>query len=291
MHRAFDDARTHSERELLELGLNAYDVENIQRLLSALLYPTGILRAEPHILAQNEKGQSGLWAFGISGDYPILLVRIRDGESPLLREALQAFTYWRSHHVTINLVILNDQDTGYALDLHNAIQRNINRMGVEDMLNQRHGIFVLRSDQIQQAEKILLETVAGVILDEKNGTLAEHAQRLNIQTVRLPQFTASLSPTTDPVSTPQLPLPDDLQNDNGLGGFSRDGREYIIHLKPGQHTPHPWVNVIANAQFGFLVSETGSGSTWAENSGENRLTPWRNDPVTDMPGEAHLPAR
>ena len=74
--------------------------------------------------------------------------------------------------------------------------------------------------------------------------------------------------------------------DNGLGGFSRDGREYVIHLKPGQHTPHPWVNVIANPQFGFLVSEAGSGCTWAENSGENRLTPWRNDPVTDMPGEA-----
>ena len=125
IHRAFDEARAHSERELLELGLNAYAVENIQRLLSALLYPAGVLRAAPHILAQNEKGQSGLWAFGISGDYPILLVRIRDGESPLLLEALQAFTYWRNHHVTVNLVILNEQDTGYALDLHNTIQRQI----------------------------------------------------------------------------------------------------------------------------------------------------------------------
>ena len=122
IHRAFDDARARSERELLELGLNAYAVENIQRLLSALLYPAGTLRAAPHILAQNEKGQSGLWAFGISGDYPILLVRVRDGESSLLYEALQAFTYWRSHHVTVNLVILNDQDTGYALDLHNSIR-------------------------------------------------------------------------------------------------------------------------------------------------------------------------
>ncbi len=74
--------------------------------------------------------------------------------------------------------------------------------------------------------------------------------------------------------------------DNGLGGFSRDGKEYVIHLKPGEHTPHPWVNVIANPQFGFLVSEAGSGCTWAVNSGENRLTPWRNDPVTDLPGEA-----
>ncbi len=129
IYRAFDDARARSEGELLELGLNASAVENIQRLLSALLYPTGTLRPAPHLLAQNEKGQSGLWAFGISGDYPILLVRIRDGESPLLPEALQAFIYWRSHHVTVNLVILNDQDTGYALDLHNAILRQIQRHG------------------------------------------------------------------------------------------------------------------------------------------------------------------
>ena len=286
IYHAFDNARAHSERELLEQGLDAPSVENIQRLLSALLYPAGALRAAPHILAQNEKGQSGLWAFGISGDYPILLVRIRDGESPLLIEALQAFIYWRSHHVTVNLVILNEQDTGYALDLHNAIQRQIRRMGAEASLNQRDGIFVLRTDQLQPADKILLETVAGVILDEKSGTLAEHALRLTAPSTRLPEFTPSLSPALDPEPTPPLQLPGDLLLDNGLGGFSRDGREYVIHLQPGQHTPHPWVNVIANPQFGFLVSEAGSGPTWAGNSGENRLTPWRNDPVTDMPGEA-----
>ena len=286
IYRAFNDARAHSERELIEQGLNAYAVENIQLLLSALLYPVGTLRAKPHILAQNVKGQSGLWAFGISGDFPILLLRIRDGESPLLDEALQAFAYWRSRHITVNLIILNDQDTGYALDLHNAIHRKLRLMGADGSLNQRDGIFILRTDQLQPADKILFETVAGVILDEKDGTLAEHAQRLTLQPTRLPNFTPSLYPTTDPEPTPALTLPTGLQMENGLGGFSHDGREYVIHLKAGQHTPHPWVNVIANSQFGFLVSETGFGCTWAENSGENRLTPWRNDPVTDMPGEA-----
>lgn len=286
IHSAFDEVRARSERELLEIGLNAYAIENIQRLYSALIYPVGTLRAAPHILAQNIKGQSDLWAFGISGDYPILLVRVRDGESPLLREALQAFTYWRSRHATVNLVIFNDQDTGYALDLHNAIQRKIRRMGADASLNQRDGIFVLRTDQLSQADRILFETVAGVILDEKGGTLAEHALRLTAQPTRLPQFIASFSPTLDPEPTASLQLPDDLLSENGLGGFSSDGREYVIHLKPGQYTPHPWVNVIANPQFGFLVSESGSACTWAENSGENRLTPWRNDPVTDMPGEA-----
>jgi cyclic beta-1,2-glucan synthetase len=123
-------------------------------------------------------------------------------------------------------------------------------------------------------------------LDEKNGTLAEHARRLTAQPTRLPAFTPSLAPNRDPEATPPLQIPGDLQMDNGLGGFSRNGEEYVIHLQPGQRTPHPWVNVIANPQFGFLVSEAGSGPSWAGNSGENRLTPWRNDPVTDLPGEA-----
>ncbi len=286
IYHAFHDARTNGEREVLENELNSHAIENIQRLLSALIHPSGNLRALPHVLAQNMKGQSGLWAFGISGDFPILMVRVRDGDSALLREALQAFNYWHSHHTTVNLLILNDQDTGYALDLHNAIQRKIRDMGAEAFLNQREGIFVLRTDQLQQADKILFETMAGVILDEKRGTLADHALRLTTSPVRLPQFIATLSPTHDPEPTPPLPLPADLLMDNGLGGFSPDGREYVIHLKPGQHTPHPWVNVIANSQFGFLVSESGAACTWAVNSGENRLTPWRNDPVTDMPGEA-----
>jgi cyclic beta-1,2-glucan synthetase len=286
VYHAFYEANARGEEEMLELDLNSNAVENIQRLLSALLYPVGILRAAPHILAQNEKGQSGLWVFGISGDHPILLVHIRNGESPLLSEALQAYKYWRNRHITVNLVILNEQDTGYGLDLQNSIQRQVVRMGAEDCLNQRDGIFMLRADQLQQADKLLLETVAGVILDESSGTLAEHAQRLTAQPTRLPGFTPSLSPRRDPEPTPPLQLPGDLVMDNGLGGFSRDGREYIIHLQPGKHTPRPWVNIIANPKFGFLVSEAGSGFTWAENSSENRLTPWRNDPVTDMPGEA-----
>jgi cyclic beta-1,2-glucan synthetase len=286
INRAFDEARTHSERELIELGLNAFNVEIIQRLLAALLYPIETLRAAPHLLAKNEKGQSGLWGYGISGDLPILLVHVRDGDSPLLIEALIAYAYWRNRHIKVNLVILNDQDTGYALDLHNTIYRQIVRLGAEIWMNQRDGIFLLRTDQLQEADKILLETVAGVLLDEKNGTLADHANRLTEQPIRLPGFTPSLSQARDLEATPTLVRPTGLLMDNGLGGFSADGKEYVIYLQPGQHTPHPWVNVIANPQFGFLVSEAGAGCTWVENSGENRLTPWRNDPLTDLPGEA-----
>jgi len=286
INRAFDEARINSEKEMIELGLNSNSIELIQQLLSALLYTANPLRATPDILAKNLKGQPSLWAYGISGDYPILLLHVTDGNRPLLQETLQAFLYWRNRHININLVILNDQDTGYNMDLHNVINRSISLIGASEWINQRNGIFVLRTDQISYTDIILFETVAGVILDDKMGSLVDHARRLTKKPLRLPIFTPALPVAKDPESTPTLARPIDLLMDNGLGGFSPDGKEYVIYLKPGQHTPQPWINVIANPNFGFLVSESGSGCTWAENSGENRLTPWRNDPVTDMPGEA-----
>jgi cyclic beta-1,2-glucan synthetase len=286
INRAFDEARIRSEKEMIELGLNASNIENIQQILSALIYPANPLRANPDTLAKNVKGQSDLWAYGISGDHPILVLRVTDGNSSLLQETLQAFLYWRNRHININLVILNDQDTGYTMDLNNAITRSITLIGAAEWLNQRDGIFLLRTDQISNADIRLFESVARVILDDKMGTLAEHARRLTHKPLRLPRFTPSLRATKDHEPTKPLERPLDLLMDNGLGGFSPDGKEYVIYLKPGQHTPRPWINVVANPNFGFLVSEAGSGCTWAENSGENRLTPWRNDPVTDMPGEA-----
>jgi cellobiose phosphorylase len=157
INRAFDEACAENEMELFGKVESRY--VKISSVLSVLLYPAETLRLAPHLLAKNEQGQSGLWSYGISGDLPIMLVHLCDGESPLLVEALQAHAYWRNRHLKVNLVILNDQDTGYALDLHNAIYRQIVHQGAK-MDECRDGIFLLRTDQLQEADKILLETVA-----------------------------------------------------------------------------------------------------------------------------------
>ncbi len=285
INREFEEARIRSEEELADMGTAASELASIQQVLSAMLYTSGALRANPQVLEKNVKGQSGLWAYGISGDFPILLVHLADGENPLLLDALQAFMYWKNRKVKVNLVILNDQDTGYTMDLHNEILRQIDRLKADIWLNHREGIFLLRTDQVPEADRILLETVAGVILDPQKGSLSEQVKNLSIAPTRLPAFTSAISPANDPEETTSLERPTGLIFDNGTGGFSPDGKEYIIFLKPGQNTPHPWVNVIANPDFGFLVSESGSGYTWALNSGENRLTPWKNDPLLDQPGE------
>jgi len=284
--RAFDEAQARCETELAQLGLNSAGVEHIQQLLSALMYPTAALRASPETLTRNVMGQDGLWAYGISGDYPILLVRVHDAESTVLWDCLQAYMYWRNRHLTTNLVVLNCQDSGYAQDLHDHILKQIGRVGADARLNQRDGIFVVHADQLREPSLVLLETVARAIVDDTLGSLAQQLARASQQPARLPEFVPTLSGATDPEPTPMLDRPSQLIMDNGVGGFSEDGDEYVVYLPPGQRTPHPWINVIANPRCGFLVSEAGSSCTWAENSGENRLTPWNNDPVCDIPGEA-----
>lgn len=93
-----------------------------------------------------------------------------------------------------------------------------------------------------------------------------------------------------PCAAAPLPQPA-LQFANGYGGFSADGTEYVIQL-PHQGEagltlpPMPWTNVLANPQCGLLVSEKGAGAMWAGNSREHRLTPWRNDPISDAHDDA-----
>jgi len=283
--RSLSDARTHSEKEIALLKITSKEIERYLKLLSPLIYPSSTLRANPTVLASNTLGQPGLWTFSISGDYPILLLRLKDDEHlALLSEVLQAYTFWRRRGLTIDVAILNQRATGYDEDLQGKIFRLLNRTANADRINKRGGIFMLREDQMNEAERILLQTAARVILDGEAGSLGEQLSRLDANLVRLPRFVPVEAPT--PERTTPVPRPEDLLFDNEFGGFTPDGREYVIYLAAGQWTPAPWVNVIATPEFGCVVSESGLGCTWAHNSGENRLTPWRNDPVSDPPAEA-----
>ncbi len=289
--RTFEQARARSEAELRDMAAGSADVERFGRLLAPLLYPHPRLRAAPETLASSRKGQSALWPHAISGDYPILLVRVGEREeTALIREVLQAHAYWRVRRLRIDLVLLNTKDAGYAQELADQIHSLIVRNGSQEWINRRGGIFVLRQEQLDQETLTLLETVARVILDGSRGALESQLADIWQLPTYLPAFApagrAFEAPEPEPVTRPA-----ELHFDNGFGGFTSDGKEYVIYLegdrrRPEHWTPAPWINVIANPEFGFLVSEAGLGYTWAANSGENRLTPWRNDPVSDPPAEA-----
>lgn len=287
VRHAFNQSAKEAEREMGQLGLTSAHLERIEKLLSALFYSSPALRAAPGMLMANTLGQPSLWSFAISGDYPILLVRLlREGSLQLLTELLQAHTYWRRRGLKIDLVIINRRETSYDENLTGQIHRLLTQTGSDSWLNKRGGIFMLREDSLSAAENILLVTAARAMLDDDAGLLDEQLKKLDRQPVRLPHFIAIHEPDEPADVSEWIERPSGLLFENGLGGFSPDGREYQIYLQPGQWAPAPWINVIANPDFGFLVSNNGLGCTWAQNSGENRLTPWHNDPVSDTPSEA-----
>ncbi|MHB1308800.1 MAG: GH36-type glycosyl hydrolase domain-containing protein, partial [Limisphaerales bacterium] len=284
--RALDLAWTHSQVTLRYLDASEAEAQLFAGVAGALIYAHSARRAAPGVLLHNRRGQSALWSYGISGDTPIVLLRISDAARiEIVHQLIRAHSYWRMKGLAVELVILNEDTSVYRQPLHDQIISLI-ASGIEaQMLDQPGGIFVRRLEQVSREDRTLLQSVARLVLADELGTLAEQLERPGSPEPMVPPLTPSRSPFRD---SPELspPPPRELVFHNGLGGFTPDGREYVITLTPDRMTPAPWVNVIANPYFGTVVSEAGGAYTWVENSHEFRLTPWHNDPVTDETGEA-----
>jgi cyclic beta-1,2-glucan synthetase len=300
--RAYHHSNIAAQTRLGQQEITSSMFRNIMQILSALLYPFKAIRASAEMLASNRLGQSGLWRFGISGDFPILFVQLDDPQQiDLVADLLQVHKYLRSRRVKMDLVILNGQRTDYGAELNSSLYHLVTKMNGEDQLNQRGGIFILNGDHISVEEYTLLQTASRLVFDGSMGSLEDQLPGYSFSVHHLPALIPTLPAGNDLVVEPSVTDSamfgkEELQFDNGFGGFSADGREYIINWDAGflneketevrKTTPAPWVNVIGYPHFGFLVSESGSQCTWALNSGENRLTPWANDPVCDPTGEA-----
>ncbi len=282
--RAFDLAWTHSQVTLHQLDATEAEAQLYGRLSAALIYADSARRANPSVLRSNRRGQSGLWSYGISGDAPLVLLRISDSAKiEIVRQLIRAHSYWRMKGLTVELVILNEDVSVYNQPLQDQIISLI-ASGIEaQMLDKPGGIFVRRLEQIPNDDRVLLLSAARIVLDDEKGTLTEQLEHRSVLEPSVPILTPSRSRSVDP---PAVLSQRELIFHNGFGGFTRDGHEYVITLQPGQMTPAPWVNVLANPYFGTVVSECGSAYTWVENAHEFRLTPWSNDPVQDTTGEA-----
>jgi cyclic beta-1,2-glucan synthetase len=281
--RAFDMAWSHSQIILRLLNAIEADTQIYGRLAGAMIYAHARRRANSSVIAGNRLGPRGLWRFGISGDLPILLVRIGNiKRMDRITEALRAHAYWRMKGLTSDMVIINEDFSGYRATLNDAIMGAITSGPDASLLDKPGGVFVCRIEQLSEDDHILLQTMARVVLTDTAETLSEQVDH-RMTPKRLP---AAFRPTQSPRSSVPAKLPPhDRIHFNGLGGFTPDGREYVITLEPGQTTPAPWVNVIASPHIGTVVSESGGMYTWAGNAHEFRLTPWHNDPVTDAGGE------
>jgi cyclic beta-1,2-glucan synthetase len=287
--RAFELAWAHSQVQLRHLRLSAEEIQLYGRLAAHVVYAGSALRAPAEVLAANRQGQAGLWRHGVSGDRPIVLVRVAEPEElDIVRQLLQAHAFWRLHGLQVDLVILNEHPTSYLEEVQQQIQNLIRASDSHGLVDQSGGVFARKAANISDEDRVLLLTAARVVVSGDRGSLAvqvEGRERPLPLPPRLPASGGRRPPTTASEGS-LAPLADDLLFDNGAGGFMPDGREYVIRIENRALPPAPWINVLANESFGCLVSESGSGYTWAANSQMNRLTPWSNDPVSDPPGEA-----
>ena len=284
--RALSLAWTQTQVQLHHLGIGTDEAQLFQRLANAVLYSDAALRPSPETLEPGTLERASLWAHGISGDLPIVLACIDKAEDvDIVRQLLRAHEYWRMKQLSADVIILNEKTASYEQDLQSSLEalvRGSRLRLLPDTGGARGSIYLLRSELLSPQERMLLQQFARVVLLSRRGTLAEQVARLQRRRLAPPPRLPSRRWST----RLDVPLPErEVEFFNGLGGFADDGREYVTILGEGLRTPRPWINVIANPSFGFIVSESGSGFTWSLNSHENQLTPWSNDPVTDVSGE------
>ncbi len=275
-------AYAHAQVSLRHLGISLHEAQLFERLGSRVFVPGAALRTDAQILARNTLGQPGLWRHGISGDLPIVLVRVEHPRGvALVEQVLRAQEHWRLLGLKSDLVISNEHATSYRDELFEQLAALVDAGPWAGWKGRSGGVFLVRADGMPEPEQILLRSVARAELTG-DGTSLSHQLDADPPPVErcLATALADEAGASDVLELPELVM------DNGRGGFTPDGREYVVVLEGARETPLPWSNVIANQSFGTIVTERGSAHTWWGNSRENRLTPFANDPVSDPTAEA-----
>lgn len=289
--RARTLAWTQAQVQLRHLDIDAEEAADFQRLGAAILYADRRFRAPSELIARGAGPKSGLWPLSISGDLPIVLLRVDDiDDIGQVQQFLRAHEYWRMKRLAVDLVIINERASSYIQDLQGAIDMAVrssqSRPNFGETLAQG-SIYALRADLISGEARALLQSVARIALIARRGNIAAQLATIKSPAPRtITPAPARARPTVLPTPRENDALRATLSFFNGTGGFDKNGTEYVTILEDGKTTPAPWINVIANPGFGFHVSAQGQGYTWSGNSRENMLTPWSNDPVCDTAGEA-----
>jgi cyclic beta-1,2-glucan synthetase len=281
-------AWTRSQVQTRHVGLSLAEAAGVQKLARHLILPGPTLRAPDTAIAAGLGQQSSLWPTSISGDFPIFCVRIGDvADLDIVASALRMQEYLRARGLVFDIVVVNEQASSYVQDLQQAIERlcETARMHGRELGPRQH-IFAVRRDLMDEATYATLIGVARIVLHTRNGPILDQIERADSGPAAAPA-----APAVRKAPPPPSPAPhagsqgDDLAFWNGFGGFADQGREYVVRLSGTRATPQPWINVIANENFGFHASAEGASFTWSRNSRDFQITPWTNDAVVNRPGE------
>ncbi|HEY9060522.1 MAG TPA: glucoamylase family protein [Pseudobacteroides sp.] len=279
----FKLAQTRSQVEAGYLNISYKDLELYQDMISHILFLSPLRRNFSDSMKENSRGQSSLWPFGISGDLPIVTVALSKSlDTDIVYDALKAHEYWRLKGLKVDLVILNEEEGGYNNPLRSILMDIISSSHAHDIINKPGGVYLLNHNSMSNEDIVLIYSVSRLVLKGNQGSLSGQVKYASLYKDPVSDIEEKVE-----IIGSERNITKPSRSDNGLlsSGFNNVGNEYVIRLEKGEFTPMPWSNIISNPDFGFLVTESGSGYTWSENSRENKLTPWSNDPVSDTPGE------
>ena len=278
----FELARASKEAENKYLGVNARQTELYQKMLGYLLYNNPL---KTLTCSSMEAPVSRLWQYGISGDLPILLLKIKEkDEIETLEETLKAYNYFRVKNILVDLIIINQEKYSYDGNLREEIYNSISNENLSYLQNIKSGIFVL--ENLSQDEINFFEYRANLTLNASYGNIYRYLKELEdeyLDSIKdIPFEETPRMVETIPAKREKLT---ELKYLNDYGGFSQDGKEYTIRVNKDEKLPTVWSHILTNKQFGTLVTEGMGGYTWYKNSRLNRLTAWSNLPVQDVPSE------
>lgn len=281
-NRVLDLQWVHHQLILQQLQMTEQEAEIFYLLASSVIFSNEDLRAESHLIVQNSKGQSSLWSYAVSGDYPIILLRLSSIDGlELARQLLKALTFFDLIGLQVDLFILNEDVSYYRQELFHELNNLVTSMARGFLTSERQKIFVRQAHTMPFEDQILLQAVARVTISDKEGTLANQILKSKKKREQIDLKNYTKKPNKTLFADHELSLPETLSFYNGWGGFKENGSTYVLNVHKNKPTPQPWSNIISNGQFGTLITETGAGFTWYENSYAFRITPWSNDPLTD----------
>ncbi len=275
--RTFELAHSRGRQNVITKDTK--EQETYLNLLGHLLYESPNKLNYKNQIAQNTLGVSALWKFGISGDLPILTgLILKEEDFAYAQQLIKCHEFLTVKGLKFDLLLLTKDDDSYMAPVFRQTKEILEKTTFSGLIDCPGGVFIRSLEAMTEADRNAVLAKSSFVVDPRAGTIVSQVQSAFLQ----------LDNTIYKISEEKeqsAPYTERLRFYNGYGGFN-DKNEYVILLADGRETPLPWCNVIANPRFGCVATESGGGYTWAENSRENKLTQWSNDPLIDSVSEA-----
>ena len=289
----FDLAKARVEAESRYLRIKGKDIAIYQKMMSYMIFDNPIKSVWRNKLAKAKVKfkQSDLWKYGISGDCPIILVKIKDvNDGYIIKEVLKAYEYFRTKNIITELVIIDEEKYSYENYVKEEIEGNILNNHMSYLKNIRGGIFILSKEEIDKKDIELLEFVSSIIINSNKSGLENNIKEIEEEYLDSYKDIGNEENVINTVTNENKDI-DLLENNenykyyNEYGAFSEDGKEYIIRTNKNNRLPTVWSHIMANEKFGTVVTENMGGYSWYKNSRLNRITSWENNASYDIPSE------